>query len=526
MTVTAPVLRTILFPGRHHLLTRFQAAYLHDLVAGRCVDTDGNALAVSADVNIVFAITSADHAGTRRNPVPAHRREAAIERLATLEGLRVVVTRVFDTPPTARFADVTLANIEADTQGRLLLTADDTVVACSTPSVIELYRELGFRIAPVELGHPAAPERPWDVLERLVAGDETWRDLAHPASVDVLDRYGLVEQIRLVCTDAIVGEEGGLTDTRDYRTYMRSFEDAAERKWAQVAPHVRPGRIVDVGCATGGLLEVASRDPRFHESDLFGIEVARHLYAECVHKKAQGAFANPNTFFYQRNVIAGPVFPDRSVDTTLTIALTHEIVSYGAGVADLRRLAERILAHTVPGGVWICSDVCGPDDPERRVVLHLRDDDGGNPGQARDLTAMTTAEVTAYVEGLSTRARFDQFAQDFRANSGAAFAFEVRADGAPVLRLADAMEFLSKKDYPDNWQSECHERFCDLDPAAWRALVEDVGFTWEPASGGWRNDWIVERRLAPVARLETLDGERVEWPGTHILVVARRPLNA
>ena len=89
--------------------------------------------------------------------------------------------------------------------------------------------------------------------------------------------------------------------------------------------HVRPGRIVDIGCGAGAVLELADREPALRESDLIGVEVARHLFEECVHKKAQGCFTNPNVFFYRRNVLGGAVFPPRSVDTTLTFALTHEI---------------------------------------------------------------------------------------------------------------------------------------------------------------------------------------------------------
>ena len=516
-------MRYVLLPGRHHLLTRFQATALRDLVEGRAVDRDGDAIAVDDPLTVVWAVTSANHAGTRRNPVAAHRREAAIERFSADEGLRSLVVWVFDTAPTDRFADVTLANVEAATG--LVLTPADTVVACSTPQVIALYAELGFRIAPFELDHPDAPERPWDVLERLVAGDRTWRGLAAPATVDLYDRYGLESYIRTVCNDPIIDDEGGLTDTRDYRTYMRSFEAAADRKWALVGPHVVPGRVVDVGCATGGLLELAARDPRLHESDLYGIEIARHLYEECVHKKAQGVFANPNTFFLQRNVLAGPVFRDRSVDTTITMALTHEVFSYGDGERSVRALADVLFSQTAPGGVWINSDVCGPDDPDRAVVLHLRRDDGVDADEARDLDGLSTVEVNAHVASLSTRARFLQFAQDFRHYAGVAFAYQDRPDGSFACTLADAMEFLSKKDYADNWQSECHERFCGLDTAGWFALVEAAGFLVDPASRGIRNDWLVEHRFAPVARLEAPDGTPLGWPVTHVLLVARRPLN-
>ena len=99
---------------------------------------------------------------------------------------------------------------------------------------------------------------------------------------------------------------------------------------------MQPGRIVDIGCGAGAVLELADREPGLRESDLIGVEVARHLYEECVHKKAQGVFPNPNVYFYRRNVLGGAVFADRSVDTTLTFALTHEIWSYGRRRDSLR----------------------------------------------------------------------------------------------------------------------------------------------------------------------------------------------
>jgi len=75
----APV-RHVLFPGRHHLVTRFQTAHLHRLLAGQVADADGVPVECAPDADVVWAVTSATHSGTRRNPVPYHRREAAIER--------------------------------------------------------------------------------------------------------------------------------------------------------------------------------------------------------------------------------------------------------------------------------------------------------------------------------------------------------------------------------------------------------------------------------------------------------------
>lgn len=401
------------------------------------------------------------------------------------------------------------------------LTPTNCVVAVSTP-VKDMYRRLGFRIAPLELGHPDQPPTAWEVLEMLAHDNPAWKLHAHPATIDVFERYGLAQHIKVVMGDPVVGSEGSLTDTRDYRTYTASFEDAAVRKWSQARPYVVPGRIVDVGCASGAMLELASRDPGLAESDLFGIEVAQHLYEECIHKKSQGYFSNPNTFFFQRNILAGRVFPDASIDTTLTFALTHEIFSYAGGPAAVKTLVANIHRQTVPGGVWINSDVCGPADGDTGVELRFVEPGLDRP--AVRLDGRSAADVKSYLASISPAARLAQFAQDFPAKTGAAFNVEVVDERTGRLSLADAMEFMSKHTYVDNWLSECHERFCALDWSAWSRLVESAGFEIDPRSGPWRNDWVVTNRSAPSASLFRLDGSPLDWPDTHLFLVARRPV--
>ena len=493
----------VLFPGRHHVLTRFQARYLKDL----CDD----------DTVVIWAVTSANHQNTRRNPIPANRREAAIERFSLAEGIRSLVVPVVDVPQSERFAEITCKAVHHATG--IELTPEDTVVACSTPAVAALYERLGFRIAPVERDQTERPPYQWQFLD-LVAAGCAWREGAHPATVDVFDRYGLAAYVATISADPIVSSEGSLTDTRDYRSYGAAFEAAAQRKWALARPYVRPGRIVDVGCATGAMLELISKDPEFAESDLYGIEVARHLFEECEHRKAQGVFANPNTFFYQRNVLAGPVFPDGTVDTTLTFALTHEIYSYGDRLDSLRAFAATIARHTAAGGVWINSDVCGPDDPDRlvRLVFH----EPGVHTEPVDLDAMTPEDVPDHLAARVPAARFAQFAVDFRRNSRVPFDYEVMDDRTVRLRLADAMEFLTRFSYVDNWLSETHEQFCGLSWQGWVALAEEVGLRVDPRSGPWRNDWLVEHVFNPTAALQADDGTPLDWPVTHVLLAAVR----
>ncbi|MEV6491042.1 class I SAM-dependent methyltransferase, partial [Actinoplanes sp. NPDC051633] len=143
--------------------------------------------------------------------------------------------------------------------------------------------------------------------------------------------------------------------------------------------------------------------------------------------------------------------------------------------------------------------------PSRPVLLRLATDDGAASGP---------------VAQLSTRAKLDRFASDF----AFPFSFEDTPDGV-VLSLGAAMDFLTRKDYTDNWASEVQEQFCGMEFADWKSLLTDVGFELDPMSGTSRNDWIVEHRLDPVASLHHLDGTPMQWPVTHVLFVARRPLN-
>lgn len=510
-------MRFLLFPGRHHVLTRFQADYLQ-----RTTAPDGPC----PGATIIWPVTSANHHTTKRNPVPYDRREAAIERLSARTGLRSLVVAVHDVPPTDGFARVTIKACE-EALG-MPLGPSEVTVACSTPAVTAMYRQEGYTVLPVEDGETEMPERPWDVLLDIAVGEPRWRELADPATVDVFDRYALAEHVARCVNDPVIGADGGLTTTRDYHTYAESFEAASDRKWAQIAAFVRPGRILDIGCATGGLLERIDRDPRFHESDLLGVEVARHLMAECRHKVDQGVFANPNVFFYQRNMLGDAVFAPQSIDTSISIALTHEIWSYTppdtpASRRDaVVRFAGQIARHTVPGGVWINSDVCAPDDPDRVVTLTLDDSDGRNPNQTVDLSEWPRERVTEHIRSLSTRARFEQFRRDFAANAHVHIDAHPHGDGI-ALRLGDAMDFLTRKDYADNWLSESHEQFCGLSYTDWAAIVEGAGLRVAPGSHAWRNDWIIEHRIAPVAALADADGRPLDWPVTHLLLLAERP---
>jgi hypothetical protein len=532
----------LLVPGRHHVLTGFQRDYLTWAVSGdpaELRDVNGEPLDLATPIeSVLWAITSANHAHTRRNPLPAHRREAAIEEFARDLDAPSFVFLIDDLGSTPRFAEYVLKKIEVDSQGRFRLTPENTVVGCSTPQVIEMFERLGFRILPFELAdrqqEKYADLRPWDLIEHLVetalAGrdwrtDRTFLMKASRATRRMFEKYGYGELIFELHRRPMLTDDGDLTATRDYNVYVRAFDEGAPRKYAQIGHLLLPGRIVDIGCCTGSLIREMTRDDRLRESDFYGIEVARPLYAECLHRKEQGAFANENVFFYQRDFAAGPIFPEGSVNTFTTVSLTHEIESYGGRDALLHFLKLLHLQTTI-GGRWINLDVVGPEDGDRTVYLRLRRDDGVEDDAAADFDAEDRLAFKAHLAKLSTYGRFQRFARDFRREEGYELHYREATIGGErliELRLEDACEFLSKKDYLDNWRSEMHERFCFWSFADWRRAVEEAGFRVNPASHAFVNDWLIENRYRGRAELfTTINGDLapLPYPPTNFVLAA------
>lgn len=300
------------------------------------------------------------------------------------------------------------------------------------------------------------------------------------------------------------------------------MDEIAVLKFQETAPHILSGRIGDIGCAVGSWIKLACDYTRLRESDFYGIEVARHLYDICQQRKHNGEFKNPFVFFSQRNAVTGLVFDKNSMNTIHTSSLTHEIESYGSR-ADLLSFIKNRYEELAPGGVWINRDVVGPQNKNEMVLMKLNQTDGRNDDFEK--TFSTREELARYLTGFSTYGRFLRFVQDFRKHEGYQLKFEkIELNGSHYfkLELKDACEFMSRKDYTDNWQSEMHETFCFWDFDEWTAHLRDVGFSVSEKSKAYTNDWIVKNRLEGKVELfkNSSSLERIPFPVTNMMVLA------
>ncbi|WP_295121393.1 transferase [uncultured Chitinophaga sp.] len=524
----------LLIPGRHQLLTNFQFGYLQQIISqGIHTQSDvfGREIPQRGPVEaVIFAITSANHSNTRRNPLPFYLRSIAIEAMGNELTVPVYSYGIDDVGNLPNFASYTIKRIRHDSDFQFELSPENTVVICSTP-VLHMYTQLGYTVLPAELADVQSwtysQPMPWDIVEK-VAQSEDWQNDAyirsqmHKAAYNVWRKYRQGEKVQLLFRDTMIGSDGDLTETRDYNVYVRQMDDIAEMKFRDTAEYIQPGRIGDIGCAVGSWIKLACKQDGLRESDFYGIEVSRYLYEICQQRKVNGEFDDPFVFFAKKNAVTGLVFEKHSMNTIHTSSLTHEIISYGHP-GDLEKFIRNRYEELAPGGIWINRDVVGPYDKEKTVYVWLNEEDGSNDELFSEFDDRHT--LAAYLETLSTKARFLRFARDFRHKEGYHLNYkqhQVAGREYFVMNLRDAAEFLSRKDYTDNWQSEMHETFCYWDFNEWQEQMINAGFRIHPSSKAFTNNWIAENRWQDRVALFTLNNGKLipePWPVTTMFLM-------
>lgn len=523
----------ILFPGRHHLLTTYQFEYLTQLLQTNLKgikDIEGNIIAEEYTIDgIVFAVTSANHSGTKRNPIPFYLRAMMIQGFCTNFNYPSYVYGIDDVGILDDFASYTLKQIKHQSDYMLDLTPENTIVICSTP-VLDMYKNIGFRILPAELeditNWKCHTELPWNIVEQVVApqyiNDNNILIKIHPSSRKIWKLYGLYEKVGKILSDPIIGDDGDITTSRDYNTYVRQMDEIAEIKYQETKPYIIPGRVGDIGCAVGSWIKQASNNPKLRESDFYGIEVARQLFDICNQRKHNGEFNNPNVFFAQKNAVSELVFEKDSMHTIHTSSLTHEIESYG-NRDDLLHFIKNRHEELVLGGVWINRDVIGPANGDKEVLMLLNKEDGNNENPFKKISDKELFK--AYLDELSTYSRFLRFAADFRKEEKEQILYSIETlNGNNYMRLKyrDAAEFMLTKDYTDNWYSEMHERFCFWSLDDWKKELNKAGFCIDEHTHAYTNPWIETNRFKGKVRLYDTDLKLIENPYTNALIIARK----
>lgn len=548
----------LLFPGRHLINTSFQERYLTDLLKSpieKMKFLGELKIPPNEKINeIIFAVTSANQSRSRYNPIPFWARAISIDRFARQfkETFKVHyrIIGIPHYPPTSTFADLILKEIRESTPDNLSLTPENTIILCSTPGLIELYIKLGFAVLSAEYDYAEKRHKektPIDIIKDVFDKKIRWENSSEfkngvsKSSFEVWEDFAdIPSAIKRIWEDPILTESGSLTKERNYSTYAAGMghTELINLKYNDVKKAIAPGKIVDEGCADGALIAQIAKD--FPDSDIIGIEITSEFIARCLERQRAGEFGGTFVHFHQRNLF-DKIFEDNSIDCTICNSTTHEIWSYGRGKESLSEYIEKKFVQLRPGGRLIIRDVVGPENKEIEIWLKANQQDGLNEDIFKNFE--TNEELARHLKNLSTHARFKRFAEDFlkdmreSGKRGPETKIKYREetiDGIPyfITSLKNAVEFMTKKDYTDNWESELNEEFAFMSFGEWKKFLSDRGFRIienpnesTKSSRVYSNQWIVENRFRNKTDLfiKTKNSiEKIEYPVTNMVLIGEK----
>lgn len=540
----------LLIPGRHLITSAFMEQYLEDIFATglEAIDIIGEWSGNKKIEHIIIPITSANQHGSRYNPVPLYARVIGLERtMAPIRekyGVQISYIPIPHTAYSKNFADLTIKYVVAHIGKKL--SAEETLVWCSTPSVITQYQSCGFSILPAELNfqtgtYTALP--PNEILSALAQSKKYEQDKAFlllSKATQALweDMPEIPEHIFRLWNDPLLTESGSLTKERNYASYSVGMSHGVlmDLKYGDIKNAVVEGKIVDEGCADGALMVRLAES--FPDSDIIGLDITGEFVSRVEERQRAGEFGNSFVHVYQRNILE-PVFAPNSIQTTICNSTLHELWSYGKQAQSVRGYLKEKYRQLAPGGRLVIRDVVGPENKDEEVYVKLSSLDGQNvsPENTSELLSANTNE-------LSTESRFYRFVNDFlrelresgRRAQVTKITYAVETiNGVQYIkiRLRDMVEYLSRKDYHDNWDSEMNEEFTFWDINEWQVELSKVGFTIvhddaaeKKFSGVYTNQWIVQNRWQPCATIykKNSEGKLVEqpYPVTNMVLVGEK----
>lgn len=548
----------LLFPGRHLLNTKFQEDYLWEVLRlplGKLNLLNSGRLKPDEKIgSIIFAVTSSNQANSRYNPIAFHHRVINVDRFARqykeMIGVNYKIFGIPRFPHTDKFSEYVMKEIFEVSESDLRLTPENTVVLCSTKSLIDQYSNLGFSILTAEYDPEEGvikADTPIDIIKQIVEHGEYFdqnKNLTDKMARTTLQFLGdfpdVVKKILRLWRDPLLTDSGSLTEERNYSTYAygMNHENLINLKYQDIVGAVKEGKIADEGCADGALMIKLSKD--FPDSDIIGIEITTEFTARCEERLRAGEFDGSFVYFHQRNLLE-KIFEDNSIDTTICNSTTHELWSYAEKGESLMGYLKMKYDQTAKGGRIVIRDVVGPEDKESVVYMELCDSDGSNDNIF--LQPEKKEDLAIHLSKLSTYARFLRFAEDYlsgmRSGGKRGEDSKIRFEEVSIagkryirLRLKDAVEFITKKDYTDNWNSELNEEFAFWGFSEWKANLGLAGFRIienpnepEASSREYSNTWIVDNRWkgkVKFFRLEKDELEEISYPPTNMVLIGEK----
>lgn len=231
---------------------------------------------------------------------------------------------------------------------------------------------------------------------------------------------------------------------RPFADYAAMSEPARRSRFADIAPHLGPGLVVDRGCGTGELM----RDLRAAGHEVVGVDLNPRRCTD-------DGVINAD--------LSTTLFPPGTVSSVILSSVLHEVYSYaGCSMTAVLEALRVCAAELRPGGRIVIRDVWAPEDGD--PILEMR----------------FAAPV------------WERF-RDFLARSPATLCWDQLDDEAHTVRLSErtAVEFLTKKDFEHNWDVEIGEVHSGVALGDYRAMASALHLDVIRADAV-RHEWIID----------------------------------
>jgi SAM-dependent methyltransferase len=292
-----------------------------------------------------------------------------------------------------------------------------------------------------------------------------------------------------------------------YESYFAGMDASMQQKVALTTAHfpIR-GRIADMGSGSGrGTFDLASL---YRGLELVGVDINPVSI-----ERSREQYRQPN-LSYAVGDISEMVFPEESLDGILDSSVLHHVTSFNNfDVGRVHTTLDNQVAQLKPGGVIIIRDFVIPEGAEQQVRLDLPLTDGAAEGSTSEL---------------STAALFELFARDWRSSVNRHEPLAYRRADSPrsgfaryELSLRAATEFVLRKDYRADWETEILEEYTYLSQAQFEAAFRSRGLRLVISRPLW-NPWIVRHRFEGKFHLADMAGNPLPFPPTNYLIVGEK----
>lgn len=273
---------------------------------------------------------------------------------------------------------------------------------------------------------------------------------------------------------------------KGFETYSQGMEKSAVEK-AIILPFVKEGNILEVGCGCGTVLELLSRYQP--ESRVYGTDISNTMLKKSKERK----YTNNNISVIKADA-REQLFKEKTLDTIIFCSVLHEVYSYSSySLKSVEDTIENAYKMLKPNGRLIIRDGVKPE--EKTVYMSFKKED--------------------------VKKKFYRFAEEFGPYR---ICYSEEKD-LVSLKKHDAMEFLSKYIYDENWDIEVKEKFGLLTREEYCKMIEKKGFKIIN-SESYLIDFLKETHYEKDVELFEKDKNgnltKAEYPDSTMIIIAEK----